>query len=458
MLTMLTMLMRLNYKRLKISSNSFHNWNLTQWLEWQEQLHPVEIDLGLERVATVRERLGIPAKLPFRTVIVAGTNGKGSTIAYLDAILRTAGYRTAVYTSPHILRYEERLAFSGELSQAQGWCNAFCQVNKARESLSLTYFEFSTLAALYQMINYSPDVAILEVGLGGRLDAVNIIDADVAVITTIQLDHCDWLGTTLEQIGYEKAGIVRPSIPLVYADYNPPRAILERCQELNAPCFEYGKEYFTQQQGDSFSLTYQLAAAEPICLEELPAPLMFGAHQYKNASAAWLTLQLLNLPSELSKNFLIAALSSVKVAGRCEVLPGPFSVVLDVAHNVDALVALAEFIRNLHTQSSTTQGRTKVVFGMMRRKNLVAGVAALSAAVDEWIVPEMALPEMYNAKEIEAEIYEQDAGVAIRCVDSFSAAVDLALNSAEPGDIVVVCGSFNMVEAWYRLRGISPLL
>ena len=237
---------------------------LDQWLDWQAGLHPSEIDLGLERVTAVWRKL-VPSGLSCPVVTVAGTNGKGSCVAMLDAIYRQAGYRVGTYTSPHLVRYNERIRIGGVEVDDQALCRAFDAVDRARAGVSLTYFEFGTLAALYLFASHTLDLVILEVGLGGRLDAVNIIDADLALITTIDLDHQDWLGETREQIGLEKAGIMRPSRPVVLADPDMPGSLFKEAERIGAEVLWAGRDYEWYESAEAWCWRGPGFRTESIC-------------------------------------------------------------------------------------------------------------------------------------------------------------------------------------------------
>jgi dihydrofolate synthase/folylpolyglutamate synthase len=416
-------------------------------------LHPSEIELGLERIDTVRERLGIPAKLPVKTVVVGGTNGKGSTAAFLDALLRQSGYTTALYTSPHLLNYEERLLFSGTQSDTSEWCKAFERINCVRGEVSLTYFEFGTLAALLQIVEKRPDVAILEIGLGGRLDAVNCIDSDLAILTSIQLDHCDWLGETLEQIGYEKAGIAREGRPIICAEPSPPQSVREQISLKGAELYQYGIDYQVKHEaGDTWTLLQNDPSGEPWRCCHLPLPMMLGNHQLRNAATAWVALNFLYPQKTPDCSVMHYALQTVKVSGRCEILPGPFLVVLDVAHNEDAVRELTLFLAQKKADSTGVLPRVIAVFGMMKRKNLAGTISQIGEGIDLWILPEMGISDMYASDALKYAVLEHNKTANILLAGSYAQGVSLALETAQPGDIVVIFGSFKMVEAWYRLR------
>ena len=261
--------------------------SLQGWLAWQEGLHPKVIDLGLERVGRVFRMLN-PESIKPPTITVAGTNGKGSCIAFLEAIYRAQGYRVGSYTSPHILKYNERIKIDGVPVEDESICAAFERIESVREETSLSYFEFGTLAALDIFWRAGLDVQLLEVGLGGRLDAVNIIDANVTLITSICIDHCDWLGETREAIGREKAGIFRAGVPAIVGDPEPPDSLLQSAQAKDAPVFCIGKNFFYQKKAAGWDWI-----ADNRQLLDLPAPALKGEHQYCNAASVLSTIYLM---------------------------------------------------------------------------------------------------------------------------------------------------------------------
>ncbi|MDD5273601.1 MAG: Mur ligase family protein, partial [Methylovulum sp.] len=265
-----------------------HFDSLPGWLRWQESLHPLAIDLGLERVAAVYDALN-PKHLKPLTITVAGTNGKGSCVAYLEAFYKAQGYRVGAYTSPHILRYNERIKINGEPVSDGLICAAFTRIEAVRDGHSLSYFEFGTLAALDIFWRSGLDIQILEVGLGGRLDAVNIVDPDAAIVTSIGIDHVYWLGDTRESIGREKAGIFRTATPAIVSDLNPPASVIATAQERDALLYCLNQQFYYRKQGRHWDWH-----AEGRQLNHLPEPALQGEHQYRNASAAILATQLLS--------------------------------------------------------------------------------------------------------------------------------------------------------------------
>ena len=346
--------------------------SLVEWLDYQSQLHPKNIELGLERVAGVWQALGAPAPAA-RIVTVAGTNGKGSSVAFLDAMLRAAGYRTGCYTSPHLLRYNERIRIDGREIDDASLCEAFERVEQARGDTSLTYFEFGTLAALWCMAQQPLDVAILEVGLGGRLDAVNILDADVALITGIGLDHTDWLGGDLESIGLEKAGIARAGRPLVFASREMPDSIAQVAQSTGARLYRLARDY-GYQAGDS---GWQWRVGD-LLRSGLPLPGMRGVVQLQNAAGALMVLHLLS-DLHVDQRAIREGLLQARVAGRFEVHQRRCRWVLDVAHNPQAAEVLAGQLADIYVP-----GTRHVVVGMLADKAIEEVLATVSPCADRW--------------------------------------------------------------------------
>lgn len=307
---------------------------LAEWLKWQQQLHPSEIELGLERLRAVSGTMGLSRPAPL-VITVAGTNGKGSSVAMLEAILSSAGHRVGSYTSPHLSRYNERIKICGQPVDDQLLCCAFSCIDWARNSISLTFFEFGTLAALWIFERYDLDVVILEVGLGGRLDAVNLIDADAVLITSIGIDHSEWLGDDRETIGLEKAGVLRPRQGAIVADPAPPRSILRQARSVGARPYTRGTDFDLRSGKDSWSWW---SCSEHI--DKLPMPALRGRHQLDNAAGALAMLRLGGLPLEVPEHAIHEGLAATKLPGRFNVIPGVVERIYDVAHNSDGASTL----------------------------------------------------------------------------------------------------------------------
>ncbi len=411
---------------------------LSEWLAWQETLHPVAIDLGLERVAAVARRLGCLRPAP-TLITVAGTNGKGSTLAMLESILRRAGYRTGCYTSPHLFRYNERLRIDGESVADARWCEAFARIDAARGEDSLTYFEFGTLAALDIMGAEPLDVALLEVGLGGRLDAVNIVDADVAVVTSIGLDHTEWLGDTREAIGAEKAGIFRAGRPAVCGDAAPPDSLREAAAAVGAPLRVLGEDFFVRHSGKRWH--WQGVAG---CYQELAWPGLPGVHQLANAATALAALECLHERLPVGESAVVAGLKWVELPGRVQIVPGAVEQVLDVSHNAQAALALVDALRH-----RPLRGDTHAVIGMMADKDVAAFIGALQSQVDHWYPVGLPVARALDVETLAAALRGSGAPVE-SCASVREAGARLARRTRR-GDRILVCGSFYTVAEWAAL-------
>lgn len=405
---------------------------LDAWLAWQERLHPRTIELGLERPGQVLKNLDIhPA---FTVITVAGTNGKGSSVVMLESILRAAGLRVGTYTSPHLLRYNERIRVNGEAVSDAVLCEAFARIDEARGDISLTYFEFGTLAALDIFARSRPDAVILEVGMGGRLDAVNLVDADAALVTSIALDHCDWLGTDRESIAREKAGIFRAGRPAVYAEPDAPATLLEYARGLEAPLYRLGHEYGYERRGG----TWDWWGSE-WRFDGLPLPALLGPVQVQNAAGVLAVLERLRDRFPLGREHLCRGLAAATQPGRFQLIPGPVPQILDVAHNPQAAQELAAGLR-----AAPVTGRTHAVFAALADKDIPGVVAPLKELVDRWHVAGLDVPRGGSGDEVAAIL--SDIGVpGVTAYRSVAEARRGALEDAVPGDRVVVFGSFHTV-------------
>ncbi|VAW88999.1 Dihydrofolate synthase @ Folylpolyglutamate synthase [hydrothermal vent metagenome] len=409
--------------------------NLQQWLAWQEQLHPSEIDLGLERVARVYHQL-CASKPPHCTITVGGTNGKGSSVAMLDAILRAAGYRVGSYTSPHLLKYNERIQVDGQAVDDQILCQAFERIDQARGETSLSYFEFGTLAALDIFNQASLDVVILEVGLGGRLDAVNIIDADVALITNIGMDHQAWLGDNLESIGFEKAGIMRRGRPVIFANTNPPCSLVAHAENVGAELsvFEQAYQYQVVESG----WRWQSANSRR---EALPMPAMRGDYQLKNAAGVLMVLESVRDQLAVTQANVRTGLLDAYVLGRFQIMSAPVRQVFDVGHNPHAVEQLK---KNL--QTIECRGRTRAVFSMMGDKEIAAVIDIVQPVISDWYIGDLAVPRAATKEQLVSLLQAQ--GVEhIHQAPTVEAAYQQALSDMQPTDQIVVFGSFFTIAA-----------
>lgn len=422
---------------------------LQDWLDWQETLHPKRIDPGLERAGSVARALGLD-HCPVPVITVAGTNGKGSTVAFAEAVLSAAGYRVGVYASPHLLAYNERVRIGGMPVDDAALMRAFAAIDAARGDISLSYFEFGTLAALWCFQEAGCQVRLLEVGMGGRLDATNLLDADVAVIVSVALDHCEWLGPDRERIAWEKAGIARAGRPLVFGEPDLPDSVRRRGRELDAPVWLADRDFGASVAQDG-SWGYWSASA-PALLAGLPAPALEGTHQYANAAAALAALQALGDRLAVSPEAVRRGLAGAALPGRLQRIPGPVEWVLDVAHNAAACEALAAALA-----AWAPSGRTVALFGLMQRKDLDAVLAPLEKRVDEWLLVPLPDAEARPGREL-AEALAARGGTA-EAPASLEALAAVLQQRLRPGDRVLAFGSFRVVETVMReiLPAVCPM-
>ena len=405
---------------------------MNEWLSWQETLHPQEIELGLARIRPVAERLEL-LKADARVVTVAGTNGKGSSIAILESIARESGLRVAVYTSPHLLRYNERIRIEGVEASDEQICEAFEQIDRARGDISLTYFEFGTLAALYLFRQQPLDLWILEVGLGGRLDAVNLIDADVALLTTVDLDHQAWLGETREEIGLEKAGIFRSAQPAVIGEDNPPQSVIAHAAGIGAKMSRFGKHFHYRQKEEE----WQWQGSGEASLQGLPMPALSGAIQLQNSAAV---LEVLNQLECLDGEAVKRGLRQVTLPGRFQTIATAPQLIVDVSHNPQAAQVLAQNLAD-----TRGEGETIAVVGMLRDKEIGQVIERLAPEVDRWIAVGLEGPRGVAAEEMAATVTAV-AGKATCCSGPVEG-VQLARQHASVKDRILLFGSFYTVAA-----------
>ena len=419
---------------------------LADWLAHLEALHPrgqAGIELGLERVRTVAQALGQRQTCP--VITVGGTNGKGSTCAMLEQILQAAGYRVGLYTSPHLLHYNERVRVDGAALEDAALIDAFERVGAARGTVPLTYFEFGTLAAWEAFASAQLDTIILEVGLGGRLDATNLYDADCAIVTTVDLDHMDYLGATREDIGREKAGICRAGRPLICGDAAPPDSLVDACRLAGADFFRIGADFgFVRQDGQ-----WQYWKGQDRRLGGLAFPALRGSYQLSNASCALAALDALRDRLPVTAQEIRRGFAEVEVAGRCQVLPGRPQIVLDVAHNPQAATALADSLGDMGFARTTW-----AVFGMMADKDIAGVVAALRSRVDRWLPCDLPGSRAASAADLAAIIAKVGAGgTAPAGFPSPAAALAFAQENAGADDRILAFGSFLTVADAMRSLG-----
>lgn len=416
--------------------------SLATWLDYIATVHPKEIELGLERAREVSSRMQLTRPAPL-VVTVAGTNGKGSCVASLEAILEASGYRTAAYTSPHIHVFNERIRIRASNVADTLICAAFDFVERSRAGVSLSYFEFATLAALWLFERAQVDVAILEVGLGGRLDAVNLVDADVALIASINLDHQDWLGDNVESIGAEKAGILRAARPAIYASIDPPRSIVNRARELAAPLALLGQEFGYRESADSWDWYGRTRSGEVVEWRKLPLPAL----ALSNVSAAIQALML--LPLRLVPEQLAHTIGKLALAGRCELRTDVRSarrVLFDVAHNPASASMLAANLGRLRRLYPAWQ-RIIAVMAVMADKDIEGIVTALEYCVNIWYIAQFKESRCLSADAAVKRIKETGLQLQILEFDSVHSAYLAACAEASAQDLIVVTGSFRTVAA-----------
>ncbi len=428
--------------------------DLAEWLTYLESLHPKQIELGLERVARVKQAMQLEADFPL--IVVAGTNGKGSVCAMLEAMLSLAGYRVGCYTSPHLLRYNERVRIDRQPVSDQLLCDSFTQIEQLRGETALTYFEFATLAAMHGFIRERVEVAIMEVGLGGRLDAVNVFDNDCAVITSIDLDHIDYLGDNRELIGAEKAGVMRAGKVVVCAEPDIPASVMQHANACGAQLWRLGQEFGYRCDSmqprlpvDAASIPIVAASETAVnaiqwqfyCLEQrrhaLPYPALRGEFQLLNASAALAALQALQDKLPVSMGAIRRGLTEVELPGRFQVFPGKPLLILDVAHNPHAAAKLADNLSEL-----PAQGQTIAVVGMLQDKDIAGVLALLAPLVDQWCMVTLDSPRAATAQQLQQQLQGCQASGTCRCFDSVEQALQYAYNSAGENDRIAAFGSF----------------
>ena len=415
--------------------------SLAQWLRMQETVHGPGIDLGLERIRSVALQLDL-LPLQSRAIIVAGTNGKGSTVACLAGILRTSGYRAGAFTSPHLLRYNERIMVDGAEASDAELMAAFEAIEAARGSTTLTFFEYNALAALLVFRARSVEYSILEVGLGGRLDAVNIVDAQAAIVCSIGLDHADWLGTDIEGIGREKAGVFRSGSIAVLADPQMTGSVASEAQRVGARLLQAGRDY-RYQAADQGRWTFDMPGLH---LANLPYPALPGTRQVTNAAAAIAALHAMGMPRPLDAAAVGAALRALRAPGRFQVVPGPVEWILDVAHNEPAAHVLAE-----NLAARPCEGRTIFVTGILGDKDVDGVARALAGSADAWILCSIDAPRGLSAADL---LSRSEVFSGARQAASVPEGMRMAAQEACSGDRIVVCGSFLVVAPALQALGL----
>jgi dihydrofolate synthase/folylpolyglutamate synthase len=409
--------------------------SLKGWLDWQESLHPLAIDLGLVRAARVYQSLNPDGNKPL-TITVAGTNGKGSCIAYLENIYRAEGYRVGSYSSPHILKYNERIKIDGKPVSDELICQAFARIESVRGDTSLSYFEFGTLTALDIFRHSELDIQLLEVGLGGRLDAVNIVDPDIALISSIGIDHVDWLGTTRSSIAQEKAGIFRANTPAIIGDCEPPLSLVQCAADKKAHLFCINKDFHYQKQTttwDWFSGNTHIS--------DLPEPGLKGEHQYRNASSAILAVELLTKKLPVSHDSIRLGVKNSQLLGRFQLINDKIPVLLDVGHNPEAVKTLLDYLL------MTFPGkRIHAVFSMMKDKDIATVLEIMSPVVYDWFFAPLTNPRAATEVMMRDFFSRSSVKQVSFGYTGFAQAFDAAKNQAQQDDLLLVFGSFFLIS------------
>lgn len=421
--------------------------SLDAWLAWQERLHPSTIDLGLERVHRVYGALALGA-FTCPVIAVGGTNGKGSCVALLDSILSAGRLRVGTFTSPHLSRYNERIRIGGVEASDAALMRAFERIEEVRGAVSLTFFEYNTLAALCLFAEGGLDAMILEVGLGGRLDAVNIVDADAALLVSVGMDHVEWLGTTLDDIGREKAGIFRAGRPAVLGDSAIPDSVRQAARAIGARLIEPGRDFRWSRVGARWRWEGLRTS-----FEDLPPPALAGGRQVGNAAAVLAVLEALASRLPVSHKALAQGLEGVALPGRFQrITAAGVEWIFDVAHNAAAAATLAENLKELKPAD-----RTIAVFGALKDKDAAAIVATVAPAIDEWLLVDLPGERGLDAAQLEQRAFAGRTACVQRA-GALKAALDAAA-AARPGARIVVFGSFHVVGPaleWHRLYSRAP--
>ncbi|RKZ49553.1 MAG: bifunctional tetrahydrofolate synthase/dihydrofolate synthase [Gammaproteobacteria bacterium] len=405
--------------------------NLHDWLEWQEELHFTAIELGLDRCTAVAENMGL-LDPDFTVISVAGTNGKGSSVVMMESILANSGYKTGCYTSPHLIRYNERVKLNGVEVSDEKLCESFSRIDQARGDISLTYFEFGTLAALDIFHHENIDVALLEVGLGGRLDAVNCLDADAALVSSIDLDHMQWLGMDRETIAREKAGIFRSDKPAICSDPHPPETILEYAEEIGATLYIPGRDFNYQLSDDRWSWQWG-----SLVYESLPRPGQYNSCQVQNAAGVLMVLNTLKSELPLKAGAIEKGLENFSLTGRFQMLTEGTQTILDVAHNTQAARTL---VHNLKQFPSS--GKTHIIIGMLKDKDQTGFLSVLTEIADSWHAVSTTSSRGCDSVTLKNELL--GLGVTVPISESDTVANAFLKLQKETGmhDRIVVTGSF----------------
>ncbi|MGV3583263.1 MAG: bifunctional tetrahydrofolate synthase/dihydrofolate synthase [Methylophilus sp.] len=411
---------------------------LNEWLAYIEALHPKSIAMGLERVSTVASRLAL--KPSFKVITVAGTNGKGSTCAMLSHVYINAGYQVGIYTSPHLLRYNERVHINNQEISDQALCVAFQAVEDARKEVELTYFEMGTLAAMWHFMQLKLDVVILEVGLGGRLDAVNIFDADCAIVTNVDLDHMEYLGDTREKIGLEKAGVYRPNQISICGDHSPPSSLLAYAESIETDLKLANHDFHVKLKSNGW--TYSDSNGELV----FPELTLMGSFQVDNAASVIYAIRALASSLPVPVQVIVDTLPKVQLIGRFQYLHRRPDVIVDVAHNPQAALSLSESLKKIELSSSHSF-QWIAVFAMLADKDIASVVNLLKNQVDVWYVAAIDHPRAASIDMLKSILLENGVSVPILAFSKVEDALNMAYKNMTKNDKIIVFGSFFTVAA-----------
>jgi len=405
--------------------------NLPEWLEWQEELHFTAIELGLDRCTAVAENMGL-LNPDFTVISVAGTNGKGSCVTMMESILGNSGYKTGCYTSPHLIRYNERIKLDGVEVTDEMLCESFSRIDHARGDISLTYFEFGTLAALDIFHLANVDIALLEVGLGGRLDAVNCLDADAALVSSIDLDHMQWLGTDRETIAREKAGIFRGDKPAICSDPHPPETLLQYAEEIGATLYIPGRDFNYQLSDDHWSWQWG-----SLVYESLPRPDQYNSCQVQNAAGVLMILNTLTSKIPIKPGAIEKGLENFNLTGRFQMLTDGTQTILDVAHNAQAARTLVHNLKQF-----PNSGKTHIIIGMLKDKDRISVLKELLEITDSWHTVSIPSSRGSDSATLKRELLELGVAVPISENDTVANVFLMLQNEIGKHDRIVVTGSF----------------
>jgi dihydrofolate synthase/folylpolyglutamate synthase len=412
--------------------------DLAGWLRYIEAQHPKSISMGLDRVASVKERMGLDPQFPI--IMVGGTNGKGSTCAMLENIYHQAGYRVASYSSPHILRYNERVRVNLKELDDEMLVAAFAAVEMARQDVQLTYFEFGTLAAMWCFMRQQVDLAVMEVGLGGRLDAVNVFEPDCAVVTTVDIDHIEFLGDSRESIGFEKAGIFRKGVSAICGDLSPPQTLVKHARVIGAELQLRDRDFKLEQHGDRWD--FDGAAL----MLDLPLPALSGQFQLDNAACALAAIEAMQRQLPVGRSAIETGLMSASLAGRFQTVARHPQILLDVTHNPHAAHALAENLRR-----TKQQGKTIAVFAMLADKDIAGVIAALASEIDSWYLSPVDHVRSASASQLVEAFNKVNMVARLACFENLADAFRQACMDAGKNDRIIVFGSFFTVAEVMRV-------